>query len=134
MNVIHHPKAQAILGNPDLLRTIWTTVVPDLKDLTVFLQTAKSAKYDSERILGRWNFNINVSMAAYRRAKPNVPSSKMLEMKKWMIGAFSKANFVATVEHQAILKNVPPLKATPANTGVQTMQGQWQAWMVANIT
>jgi hypothetical protein len=126
MNVLNYPAVQPITDNPDLLKTIWSTAVPDLKDLTVFLQTAKSPKYDPEKLLGRWNFNINATMAAYRKAKPNVPSSKMMETRKWMIGAFSKANFVATTEHQAILKNVPPLKPTAATTGLQTMQGQWQ--------
>ena len=53
MSVINHPAVQPIMDNPELLRTIWTTVVPDIKDLTVFLQTAKSAKYDPEKILGR---------------------------------------------------------------------------------
>ena len=35
MTVLDHPKAQAILQNPDLLKLIWTTVVPDLKDLPI---------------------------------------------------------------------------------------------------
>ena len=35
MEVLDQPKAQAILQNPDLLKLIWTTVVPDLKDLPI---------------------------------------------------------------------------------------------------
>jgi len=126
MNVINHPAVQPIMDNPELLRTIWTTVVPDIKDLTVFLQTAKSAKYDPEKILGRWNFNINATLAAHRRTKPNISSTDMLKLKKWMMGNLMKASFVATTEHQAILKNVPQLKASAAPTGPQTIQGQWQ--------
>src|ERR1035437_896344 len=54
LTALNHPKAQAILHNPELVQLIWATVVPDLKDLPIFLDTAKSPKYDPEKILGRW--------------------------------------------------------------------------------
>jgi hypothetical protein len=126
MDIVHSSAAQGIVGNPDLLRTIWTTMTPDFKDLTNFLKTAESPKYDGEKILGRWNLNINVTMAAYRRAHPTVNSKAMSDMKKYMIAAFSKATFVATPGHQAILKSIVPAKAT-GTPGLQSMQGQWQS-------
>lgn len=130
MNVIDHPKVQAIINNHDLLKLIWATVTPDLQDLRVFLETGKSAKYDQEKILGRWNFDVNSAIAIVRRAKPNLPSSEMQKVKKWMMVAFSKTSLVAATDQQAILKNMPPLR--PAGTGVapsgepQTLQGQWK--------
>jgi hypothetical protein len=65
-------------------------------------------------------------MAAHRRAKPNISSTDMLKLKKWMMGNLLKASFVATTEHQAIFKNVPSLKASATSSGSQTFQGQWQ--------
>ena len=125
------PKAQAILQNPDLLKTIWATVVPELKDLPVFLTTGRSPKYDSEKILGRWNFNPNVAMSLFRRAKPNTSSTEMLKWKKWMMTAFAKTSFVAMTDHQAILKNVPQIRPTAVGAasagGPQTLKGQWKA-------
>ena len=126
MNVLNQPKAQAILHNPDLLHTIWATVVPDFKDLSVFLETGKSPKYDPEKILGRWNFNINAALAAYRKVKPNISASDMLQRKKWMQVAFAKTIFIATAEQQAILKNGPPLKAAAGAAPSGTIQGQWK--------
>jgi len=128
-NVMNYPKAQVILNNPDLLRTIWSTTIPDLPDLTVFLRTGKSPKYDAERILGRWDFDVNSAIGLYRKAKPNVSSSEMLKVKKWMTGSFSKTSFVATTDNQAILKNAPALKAAAPGasaSGPQTFQGQWK--------
>jgi hypothetical protein len=131
--LLHHPKVQAIVNNPELLKTIWATIVPDLKDLLGekgYLETGKSQKYDSIKILGRWRFNLNAAVAAIRRAKPNVPSSEIQRFKKWMDVAFSKTTFVATTEHQAILKNVPHLKTQPAGSTpsaeLLTLQGQWK--------
>ena len=111
MEVLDHPKAQAITQNPDMLKLIWTTVVPDIKDLPVYLETGKSPKYDPEKILGRWNFNVNVTMSLLRRAKPNISSKEMQGWKKWMMASFAKTSFVAMTDHQAILKNLPATEA-----------------------
>jgi hypothetical protein len=130
--VLDQPAAQAILQNPDLLKLIWATVVPELKDLPVFLVTGKSPKYDSEAILGRWNFNVKITMNLLRRAKPNISSTDMLKWKKMMLSAFAKTSFVAMTDHQAVLKNVPQVRlaavgAAPTGGGPQTLKGQWKA-------
>jgi hypothetical protein len=126
-NVLEHPKAKAIIGNPDLLKNVWATLVPDLQDLRSFLETGKSPKYDSEKILGRWKFDVNAAMALMRKAKPNIPSSEMQKLKKWMTAAFDKTSLVAMTDKKAILKNLPPLKlaaGTPPTP--QTLEGQWK--------
>ncbi len=137
MNLIHQPKADAIISNPDLLRQIWETLVPDLSDLQTYLVTGKSPKYDPITILGRWQFNVNFATSLLRRVKPNITSSEMLRMKRWLLAAFAKTSLVAMADHQAVLKNVPQLKlpsATPsaaaaaaaAPVSMQTLQGQWK--------
>jgi uncharacterized membrane protein YvlD (DUF360 family) len=130
MTLLDHPKAQAVIQNPDLVQLIWTTVVTDLKDVSTYLVTDKSAKYDSEKILGRWNFNVNVTMSLFRRAKPNISSKEMLQWKRWMVVAFAKTSLVAMTDHQALLKNAPQLRLpTPgaaASGGPQTLKGQWK--------
>src|SRR6266699_1885083 len=55
---LSHPTVEPIVKNPELLRLIWTTLLPDLKDLDAFLRTGRSAKYDSEPVLGRWLFDV----------------------------------------------------------------------------
>ena len=130
MKVIEHGKAQAVLQNPELLRLIWATVVPDLKDLPIFLDTRKSPKYDPERILGRWLFNGNATMALFRKAKPNISSKEMQIWRRWMLAVFAKTSFVAMTDNQAILREVPPLKlptpGTVPSSGPQTLKGEWK--------
>jgi hypothetical protein len=131
--VLQYPKTAAIVQNPDLLKTIWATLVPDLKDLREYLETGRSAKYDQERILGRWKFSVNSALSLARKNKPNATSTEMLRLKKWMLGAFDKTSLVAMVGGQVILKHLPPLKipvgpaaAAAAAAGPQTLQGQWK--------
>ena len=131
MKVLDNPKAQAILHNPGLLNEIWTIVVPELKDVPIFLETGKSPKYDTEKILGRWTFNVGASMGLFRRTKPNISSTDMQKWKKWMAMVFAKTSFVAMTDHQAILKNVPqqpklPVAGAPPSSGAQTLKGQWK--------
>ena len=47
--LLDHPKAQAVLQDPALLKTIWGTVKPDLKDIPNYLVTGRSAKYEGVR-------------------------------------------------------------------------------------
>jgi hypothetical protein len=130
LTMVEHPKAQAIIQNPDLLKVVWATVVPELKDMPAFLATGKSPKYDSEKILGRWNFNASVAMSLLRKAKPNISSTEMVKWKKWMITAFAKTSFVAMTDHQAVLKSLPqirlPAAGAPSAGGPQMMKGQWK--------
>jgi hypothetical protein len=129
LRLLEYPKAQAILQNPELLQSIWTTVVPDLHDLLTFLETGKSPKYDPERILGRWEFNVTFALALFRKAKPNITSREMQFWRNWFTVAFAKTRFVAMTDHQAILKNVPQLPgpgAPPPVGGPQTLKGQWK--------
>jgi hypothetical protein len=128
--IFNYPKTQAVLGNPDLLRLIWSTVVPDMKDLITFLETAKSPKYDPESILGRWNFDVNFALALYLRTNVNISSREMHKVKDRIVATFSKAGFVAKTDHQVTLKNVPPFRSAPAGAAavptLQTMAGRWK--------
>jgi hypothetical protein len=128
MQLLQHPTVQAITENPDLLRTLRDTVVPDLSDLRAFLETGVSSKY-GEKILGRWKFDMNLAVNLFRRAKPNTTPNEMKRVKAWMLAAFSKTGMVAMTDHKAVLKNVPQLRLPAAGTsagGAQTMQGEWK--------
>jgi Colicin V production protein len=131
MKLLDQSKVQAILQNPELLKVIWATVVPDMQDLQAFLVSGKSPKYGPEKLLGRWTFNVNVAMALFRQAKPNISSKEMQNWKRWMVAAFSKTSFVAMTDHQAILKDVPQLRPPSAGaaaaSGPQTLKGEWKS-------
>jgi uncharacterized membrane protein required for colicin V production len=126
--VINHAQVQTILNNPDLLRTIWSKLTENLADLNVYLETGRSPRYDSELILGRWNFNVNAALTAFLKSKPNVSAKEMQKVKMAIIAAYGNAKFLATTEQVAVLKNVPQL-GTPLSAGgsPQTVQGTWKS-------
>jgi len=127
--VLSHPTVEPIVKNPELLRLIWTTLLPDLKDLDRFLRTGRSAKYDSEPILGRWLFDVAGSVSAYHRLKPNVPNIEMVKFRRSLAARFGKTLVVAGPDHQVVLRNLPLLKLQPGqplSAEVQTLQGKWK--------
>jgi uncharacterized membrane protein required for colicin V production len=143
MSLLENPRLHAIRENPDLLRTIWSTVETNLDDVRTYLTTGQSPRYDSITILGRWKYDPNLALNAIRRAKPNISSLEMQRLRRIMEGAFSKTELVAKPDNQITLKNAPALKFSPANVPiptpgpngvvvpqpppqVQTVQGQWK--------
>ncbi|HWX23287.1 MAG TPA: CvpA family protein [Candidatus Binatia bacterium] len=130
MAVLQEGTAQSIVNNPDLMRQIWTTAAPDLKDLRGFLETGLSPRYDPETILGRWRFDVNAAVAMLRRVSPNISSTEMQKRRKFMTAYFDKTGLVAMADHHAVLKNMPQLRqaGAPGSTGpgVQTLQGEWK--------
>ena len=154
MDIIHHQDVQTILKNPALLSRIWDTVSPNLKDLEQFLRTGASEKYDSEKILGRWDFNLSRALGVSRQLKPNMGSLEMRRLKLTMSLVFAKTVLVATLDKNVYIKNVGkiqlPLPApgaprpggggpaarpgaaalagvVPQINGTENLQGQWSS-------
>jgi hypothetical protein len=103
-------------------------VTTNLDDLMVYLQTGKSPKYDGEKILGRWDFNVSTTVAMLRQAQPNIPASEMRSVRAWMTTAYADTTLVAGGDGQAFLKNLPHLKpGKPPTTEVANWKGSWTA-------
>lgn len=127
--VMAYPAVKAIFDNPELLRTIWATVQPDFKDLNGFLETGKSAKYDSERLLGRWNFDVNGTMLMYRRTRSNITGTEVARMRAWVAEKFPKSSLVAAPDHLVALKGFPQILVQPGQTPVaeaKDFKGEWK--------
>jgi hypothetical protein len=125
--VLKLPSVQNIVNSPDMLNLIWGIVSPDLHDLSKFLRERVSDKYN-DPLLGRWYFDVNAAMAAFRRANPNITSRKMAEIKKGVAVAYANTMLIVATDHQAELKNLPRKQAPgqPPSTEVQTFKGQWK--------
>lgn len=126
MDLLKSPQLDGIVKNPDLLREIWGVLKPDTEDLQKYLISGISEKYASERILGRWNFDVNYAMILARRAKPNMPSSEMQKIKKWLAAAYAETVLVAMKDQQLLIKNMP-ISRVPQSPGAgnQTLEGKW---------
>jgi hypothetical protein len=119
--LLEHPKVRSITQNPELVQLVWSTLVTDQQDLQAFLNSGKSAKYDSERILGRWLFDVNSTLSAFRRTRANVSQTELQRFKRLLADRYTKATLVASPDSQVVLRNLPALAAE----GYQTLDGKW---------
>ena len=123
-DVLNYSRVQAIVGNRDLLKQIWSTATTNLSDFKGYLESGKSGTYDSERILGRWNFDVNGAIGLLRRTRPNILSTEMQKIKRTMATTYAKTTLVVMPNLNFSLKDVPGLGDNPAQA--QTFQGTWK--------
>jgi len=129
--ILQNDKTKAILNNPGLLKDIWGMIGPDLGDLETYLQTGESPKYASQKILGRWDFNLAASVVLLKENKPNISSTELRRLKYYLSIAYTKAVFVATPDQQAFMKDVVWVKPgtlvkKDMLDNLQKLTGQWQ--------
>jgi hypothetical protein len=126
--VLDQSSAKAVFANPELLREIWNTLQPDLADLRIFLETGKSAKYDGQKLLGRWQYDPRGSMLAYRRMR-NVTGAEATRVRVWLQERFGKTVLVAAPDKSLVVKNIAEIKLTPGEASapnLRTLKGTWQ--------
>ena len=101
----------------------------NLDDLQSYLQTGQSAKFGSEKILGRWDFNVMSLLTALIQARTNFSSTDMQSMRALWSNAYAKTMLVVGADNQVFLKNLPHFKIQPTQTtfDTATAQGQWKS-------
>jgi len=126
LELMNYPKVQAILQNPELVKTVTNALLPNLADLQSFLMTAKSQTFDDE-IYGRWDFDVNGAMALFRKSHPNMPPLETKKRRDAFIIDFAKTTFVAAPPDMAVLKGYPHinLSSKPPTIELQNSQGHW---------
>jgi len=127
--ILNDPKIKALLQNQDLVDAVWDTLRANLDDLPIYLKTGKSPKYDSEKILGRWDFDVNVSVGMLLIARPNIRSAEIKAARALWSEAYAQTVFIAAADHQAYLENMPSFTVQNgmATVGQTTSwQGRWE--------
>ena len=100
----------SILQNKDLIVTLWNNLQTNMDDLTIYLKTGASPRYDSETILGFWDFNTTTTTALLPIAQPKITPAQMMYARLWMTN-YTQTTLVVASDHQAFLHNLPRLKS-----------------------
>jgi len=127
--LLNDPQVRAMLKNNDLTAMILGIVQTDWDDLNGYLKTGKSLKYDPVKILGRWDFNVSVTITLFRQARPNIQPNAMRAARTWMTEAYANTTFIAGADGQAFLKDLPRIKTQPNQPPVTekaTWKGKWK--------
>jgi len=122
--VMNTPSVIELLKNKDLTGAIWSTIETNYDDLTSYLQTGKSAKFDGEKLVGRWEFNPAVTIAWMRQDRPKINAAEMRGLRILVTQGYAKTRVLVTGDGKAFVKDLPKFKgeATPE---LNTWKGDW---------
>jgi hypothetical protein len=126
-DILKEQPVQDFLKNKQLTALVWGIFESNMNDLTNYLQTGKSAKYDSQKILGRWELNVNVTLAWLRQANPKMPSKEMAAVRALWSQAYAQTTVLITPDNQVFVKNLPKFQSQPGQPLFQpeNWKGDW---------
>ncbi len=101
-----------VLQNNDLTKLIWGIVQTNMDDLTGYLKTGQSARYDPEKILGFWDYNTATTVALVPIAQPKISPAQMMFARLWMTN-YAQTTLIVASDHQVFLHNLPRVKSSP---------------------
>jgi len=117
--LLGHEKIQPLIGSIDLYTNAMGLLQGDLKDLKEYVETGVSAKYDEQKILGKWSFEFRESFARARRTKPNMTLQE-LRATRFALSQLGDATLTAMIDNRATLRT------SSTNLGIQIVRGIWK--------
>lgn len=109
--IINHASTKRILANKEIVDQVKGV---DLKDLKTYLETGKSAKYEDEKILGRWILDKDAVLTHVRKATPEMKANELLGLRKAM-ESLPDITLINTLDNKVIVKSqgggAPPAAA-----------------------
>jgi len=108
IEVVQHPKVQALLTNAAITSEVSALIGNDLDDLQQYLTTGQSAKFENETILGIWNINRVASLGQERRRHPGLTPVQLRQVQGEMFPIITGLSLTALPGQQMILKKQDP--------------------------
>jgi len=121
--ILSDPTVQSTIKNTNLMSTIWSIVQTNMNDITNYLITGKSPKFDSEKLIGRWQFDVVPALGDLLESQPKIRPADLKAIRALWTPAFAQTTFIAGSDGQAFLKNVPDFKKNPPES--TTWTGNW---------
>jgi uncharacterized membrane protein required for colicin V production len=121
-DIVKYPAVQAILTNSSITTEISGLIANDLDDLSNYLMSGQSAKYDSEPILGIWKGSRSQTMAELRRQQPDLTPVQLRAKESDIFPIVEGLSLTGLPDGQMILKK---LNATSADNTVISA-GPWK--------
>ncbi|MBI1840089.1 MAG: hypothetical protein HYR88_04475 [Verrucomicrobia bacterium] len=119
--ILEHAQLGPLFTDPPKLEQLLKALGNDLTDLKTFLASGQSPKFDDEKILGRWDFNLSASVAENKKAR----RMSALEANRMMATLattyqLQEMTMLATIDHKVILR-----KGSSKTNNLLRREGTW---------
>ena len=111
--IMKDPAVQAFFANKELTDMVWGILQTNIDDLSAYIETGKSAKFDREKILGSWIFNAGVTAAWMHESRPLMTVNETRIARAALTKAYSQMQLLFTGDNKLFIKNLPKFKTEP---------------------
>ena len=129
--IMNMPSVQDFLHNKALSQSVWTIVQTNFDDITNFLATGKSAKFDNEKLIGHWEFNPAVTFAWMRQERPRMTATEARGLRAWMLQSYAQTRLLVTGDNQIFIRSLPRVRTgaagQPPTTELNNWKGDWSS-------
>jgi hypothetical protein len=119
---------QDFLKNKDMIARMRGFFATNGDDLLTYLQTGKS-KYDSEKLIGLWQFNPSVTLAWFRQNQPQTTPKEMAAIRSLWTAAYGQATILVTGDNKIFITKYPLFIAKPQQNqlpyDIESWNGDW---------
>lgn len=118
--ILKNPKVQALTTNAAITDEITQLVANDLDDLSEYLKTGHSAKYDPQSILGVWKIDHDATFIQEKKKLKDPTPLNVIRLRNNLMPMMAGLNLTVTTDHNFILKK-------DTGNGLQTLAtGTWK--------
>jgi hypothetical protein len=137
--IMANATVQNVLSNSDIMTKVMEI---DVLDLNQYLETGVSPKFEKEKILGQWNYDVLATLRLNKALKPDVAASTWFRLKNELSERFVDSRFAAFHDNVAKFQLAPRMEAQPTPripTPIRLPNGQIQTnlvprWFTTNAT
>ncbi len=129
-DILGNSSVQDFLKNKDSAKHVRSIFTTNIDDLTEYLKTGKSAKYDGEKILGKWEFNPAVTLAWLRQSQPKITAKEMAGVRALWTAAYAQTTLLLTADNLVFVKNFPHFQSQPGSQSPFTPENWNGDWSV----
>ncbi len=128
--IMNDPNVNSFLKNKELTKLVTGILQTNLSDLTNYLTTGKSPKYDGQKIIGLWNFDPAVTFAWMRQSQPKMSGNEVRAIRAWIYQAYAGTHILVAGDNQVYVKHLPHPKVNPGpppttTTEYEDWKGEW---------
>jgi hypothetical protein len=102
--ILNYPKVHALVTNAAVAQEIGGLVGPDLDDLTEYLKTGHSPKYDAQPILGVWKIDRDATFVGEKKKLQQPTPKNITALRNGLMPLMAGLNITVTTDHNFIIR------------------------------
>ncbi len=100
-DILNHARTQALIENQEL-RQLFEQI--DIKDLTEFIHTGKTSKFEDQKIVGIWKVDPGAVLTTAKRSRPDITGAQMIQIKRLATTLLAGVTLKAGTDNQVFVK------------------------------